>query len=75
MDVPEIGYAFIDKPDDLANNLGAKGLGEPAMIPTAPAIANAIPRATGIRFLSIPITREKILEELGRKVDLEGGLP
>jgi xanthine dehydrogenase YagR molybdenum-binding subunit len=75
MDVPDIGHAFIDKPDDLANNLSAKGLGEPAMIATAPAIANAIARATGVRFLSLPITRPKILEALGRKVGTEGGLP
>lgn len=62
LDFNKIGYAFIDEPDNLANNLGAKGLGEPALIPSAPAIANAIARATGLRFLSLPITRQKILE-------------
>jgi xanthine dehydrogenase YagR molybdenum-binding subunit len=61
LDPGEIEYAFIDKPDPIANSIGAKGLGEPALIPTAPAIANAIRRGIGVRFLSIPITREKIL--------------
>jgi xanthine dehydrogenase YagR molybdenum-binding subunit len=61
MDCSEIEYAFMDKPDLKANVLGAKGLGEPALIPTAPAIANAIRRAISVRFLSIPVTRDKIL--------------
>jgi CO/xanthine dehydrogenase Mo-binding subunit len=64
LDFNEIGFDFIDEPDLIANNLGAKGLGEPALIPTAPAIANAITNATGIRFLSLPITRDKILNAL-----------
>ncbi len=64
LDFGDIDQAFINQPDNRSNNLGAKGLGEPAMIPTSPAIANAIARATGIRFLSIPITRDKIIEGL-----------
>jgi xanthine dehydrogenase YagR molybdenum-binding subunit len=64
LDFNEIECAFIDAPDNLANSLGAKGLGEPALIPTAPAIANALRRATGTRFLSLPITRDKILERM-----------
>jgi CO/xanthine dehydrogenase Mo-binding subunit len=64
MDIFDIDHAFINKPDEVANSLGAKGLGEPALIPTAPAIANAIARAIGIRFNSIPITRYKIIEAL-----------
>jgi CO/xanthine dehydrogenase Mo-binding subunit len=73
MDVPAIGASFIDAPDDQANSLGAKGLGEPAMIPTAPAIANAVARAIGIRFMSLPITRDKVLDALSKKTAAGGG--
>jgi CO/xanthine dehydrogenase Mo-binding subunit len=64
MDLPEIVTEMIDRPDIQANNLGSKGIGEPPIIPTAPAIANAIADALGIRIRELPITREKILEAL-----------
>ena len=67
LDVTDIDCDFIDDPDIIANNLGVKGLGEPPIIPTAPAIANAITQAIGIRFLSLPITRDKIIEALQKK--------
>jgi CO/xanthine dehydrogenase Mo-binding subunit len=43
---------------------GAKGVGEPGDVPTAPAIANAIYDAIGVRITSLPITPEKILAAL-----------
>jgi CO/xanthine dehydrogenase Mo-binding subunit len=46
---------------------GAKGLGEPALAPTAAAIANAIYDAVGVRVKDLPITPEKILEGLRKK--------
>jgi len=46
---------------------GAKGLGEPALAPTAAAIANAIYAAVGVRVKDLPITPEKILEGLRKK--------
>lgn len=46
---------------------GAKGLGEGALTPTAPAIGNAIYNAVGIRIKDLPITREKILKALKEK--------
>jgi CO/xanthine dehydrogenase Mo-binding subunit len=58
---------MVDRPDASANNLGSKGVGEPPIIPTSPAIANAIADALGIRFKELPITRDKILEVLGGK--------
>ena len=64
MDAPEIVVRFIDVPDRKANNLGAKGLGEPPIIPTAAAIANAVANATGARVRHAPMTRARVLEAL-----------
>ena len=63
-DVPEIVTDFIDIPDEHLTNLGSKGLGEPPIIPTAAAIANAIRDATGADVHSLPITREEMLRAL-----------
>lgn len=65
-DIPEIVFEMVDRPDPRANNLGAKGVGEPPIIPTAAAIANAVANALGVRIYELPITREKILKALGR---------
>ena len=46
---------------------GAKGIGESAMCPTAPAIANAIYNATGIRLTHLPMTPERILKAIKNK--------
>lgn len=51
---------------DGAGPFSAKGIGEPASIPTAPAVANAICAATGSRFLALPITMEEIYHSLRR---------
>ena len=64
MDTPEIVVRFIDAPDRKANNLGAKGLGEPPIIPAAAAIANAVANATGARIRHSPMTRARVLEAL-----------
>jgi CO/xanthine dehydrogenase Mo-binding subunit len=61
-DCPEIVVEFIDKPDPHASALGLKGLGEPPIVPTAPAIANAVYHATGVRVRTSPITRRRFLE-------------
>ncbi len=63
-DVPEIVCEFVDQPDAHLTNLGSKGLGEPPIIPTAAAIANAIRDATGANVRSLPITREEMLRAL-----------
>ncbi len=63
-DVPEIVAEFVDVPDEHLTNLGSKGLGEPPIIPTAAAIANAIRDATGADVHSLPITREELLRAL-----------
>jgi CO/xanthine dehydrogenase Mo-binding subunit len=46
---------------------GAKGIGEPGCVPSAPAIANAIYDAIGVRIKDLPITPEKILAALKQK--------
>jgi xanthine dehydrogenase molybdenum-binding subunit len=46
---------------------GAKGIGEPGCVPTAPAIANAIYDAVGVRIKDLPITPEKVLAALKEK--------
>jgi xanthine dehydrogenase YagR molybdenum-binding subunit len=63
-DVPEIVTELIDIPDDHLTNLGSKGLGEPPIVPTSAAIANAIRDATGADVRSLPITREEMLRAL-----------
>jgi xanthine dehydrogenase YagR molybdenum-binding subunit len=63
-DVPELVCEFVDKPDEHLTNLGSKGLGEPPIIPTAAAIANAIRDATGADVRSLPITRQEMLRAL-----------
>ena len=63
-DVPEIVSELIDEPDTHLTNLGSKGLGEPPIIPTAAAIANAIRDATGAEVRELPITREEMLRAL-----------
>ncbi len=56
LDVPvDMTSLPIEMPDDQANIVGAKGLGEPVTIPTAAAIANAVFHATGIRVTTTPI--------------------
>ncbi|MFQ5484350.1 MAG: xanthine dehydrogenase family protein molybdopterin-binding subunit, partial [Desulfobacterales bacterium] len=50
---------------------GAKGIGEPGCVPTAPAIANAIYDAVGVRIRDLPITPERVLTALKAKKGLE----
>jgi xanthine dehydrogenase YagR molybdenum-binding subunit len=63
-DVPEIVTDLVDVPDPHLTNLGSKGLGEPPIVPTAAAIANAIRDATGADVRSLPISREEMLRAL-----------
>lgn len=53
--------------DDKAGPYGAKGVGEPGCVPVAPAIANAVADAVGVRLTSLPITPEKVLMAIKRK--------
>ncbi|HLX72952.1 MAG TPA: xanthine dehydrogenase family protein molybdopterin-binding subunit [Verrucomicrobiae bacterium] len=60
-DVPEIEIILFDMPER-----GVIGIGEPATIPTAAAIANAVANAIGVRVSSLPITPQKVLAALGK---------
>ena len=63
-DVPEIVVDFVNVADENLPNLGAKGLGEPPIVPTAAAIANAFAHATGRRAAALPLTPARVLEAL-----------
>jgi CO/xanthine dehydrogenase Mo-binding subunit len=68
LDVPsDTSCLPIDPHDTECNTTGTKGLGEPATIPTAPAIANAVYHATGIRLTRAPITPMEMLERLAAR--------
>ena len=62
-DVPEVEAIFIERSDP-KGPFGGKGLGECALIPTAPAIVNAIADATGVRITRLPATRDRVLHAL-----------
>jgi xanthine dehydrogenase YagR molybdenum-binding subunit len=64
MDIPEIKVIIPSQGDPLISNTGAKGCGEPAMIPTPAAIGNAVYNAIGVRMKSLPITPDKVLMAL-----------
>jgi CO/xanthine dehydrogenase Mo-binding subunit len=65
MNVPPIESVIVEVPSRFGP-YGAKGVGEPPSIPVAPAIANAICDAIGVRIKELPITPEKIFEALHR---------
>ncbi len=61
---PKIKVILVESKEDCGPFYG-KGCGEACIVPTAPAVANAIFDAVGIRIKEIPITSELILRELG----------
>ncbi|MFT4040959.1 MAG: xanthine dehydrogenase family protein molybdopterin-binding subunit [Thermomicrobiales bacterium] len=66
-DIPPIEHRHIGRPDSVANSTGAKGAGEPPLIPTAPAIANAIYDAIGVRLHETPLTRQRVLAAMAAR--------
>ena len=65
MDVPEYQAIILESRSGVGP-FGAKGIGEPALTPVAPAIANAVADAIGVRIFDLPITPEKVVNALRR---------
>jgi xanthine dehydrogenase YagR molybdenum-binding subunit len=59
-DAPEVEVEFVET-EDAYGPYGAKAVGEPPIVPSVAAIANALFNATGVRFTDLPITRDRIL--------------
>ena len=68
LEMPEI-VPILTEVYDPANNVGVKGLGEPPIVPTAAAIANAVSHAIGRRVRELPITPARVLELLARPAE------
>jgi CO/xanthine dehydrogenase Mo-binding subunit len=66
-DMPAVIDPICVETPDRNGPFGAKGIGESALIPVAPAIANAIYDAVGVRIKDLPIKAEKIYLGLGEK--------
>jgi xanthine dehydrogenase YagR molybdenum-binding subunit len=79
MDQAPMDVAFVDLVDAEANSLGAKGLGEPPIIPTAAALLNAVSDALDLRLTDLPLTPRRVLDALHRATaevrETEGGRP
>jgi CO/xanthine dehydrogenase Mo-binding subunit/aerobic-type carbon monoxide dehydrogenase small subunit (CoxS/CutS family) len=63
---PEIEVLLVEIPS-FEGPFGAKGLGEPALLPTAPAIINAVSRAVGARIREVPATPERVLRAIRQR--------
>jgi len=59
LDVPDVTSIVLESGEGMGP-WGARGIGEPAMVPTAPAIANAVFDAVGVRVTRLPITPERL---------------
>jgi CO/xanthine dehydrogenase Mo-binding subunit len=64
LDVPPDIHAIVLEDPEPSHPLGAKGIGEPSLVGAAPAIANAIRAATGVRLTTLPMTPERVLDAL-----------
>ena len=60
-DMPEVIPIIVESPEP-TGPFGAKGVGEPALIPTAPAIINGITNALGKRIYHLPANLERVLD-------------
>jgi CO/xanthine dehydrogenase Mo-binding subunit len=59
--MPEVVPIIVEDPEP-TGPYGAKGVGEPTLIPTAPAIINAIADALGVRIYDLPANLERVLK-------------
>lgn len=61
-DLPDLDVTFLDYPDLIVNEYGARGIGEIGMAGVAPAITSAVYHATGVRVRELPIRIEDLLQ-------------
>jgi CO/xanthine dehydrogenase Mo-binding subunit len=66
LDVPQVNSIIVEDPDP-TGPLGVKGVGELSLVPTIPAIMNAIYDAVGVRITDLPATPEKVLMAIREK--------
>jgi xanthine dehydrogenase YagR molybdenum-binding subunit len=64
-DVPNIDVTFLDYPDKVLNEYGARGIGEIGLTGCASALTMATYHATGVRIRELPIRIEKLLANAG----------
>lgn len=69
-DMPEIDVILVEDPEP-HGPYGAKGIGEPALVPTAPAIFNAVRHATGIRVTRAPLLPHRLKAALNAGAEEE----
>ena len=72
MDMPKVECIILESRSGVGP-YGAKGIGEPAMTAVAPAIANAVADAIGVRVFEMPITPERVVNALKRRTAPEDG--
>jgi CO/xanthine dehydrogenase Mo-binding subunit len=63
VDIPSMTVKLLEIPEPYAP-FGARGLGEPPLTPTAPAILNAVVDAVGVPMFQIPLTPERVLSAI-----------
>ncbi len=63
MDMPKVECILLESRSGIGP-FGAKGIGEPALTPVAPAIANAVADAIGVRVFEMPITPERVINAM-----------
>lgn len=61
-DLPDLDVTFLDYPDYIVNEYGARGIGEIGMAGVAPAITEAVYHATGVRVRELPVRIEDLLQ-------------
>ncbi|HJM42546.1 MAG TPA: hypothetical protein QF870_04405, partial [Nitrospinota bacterium] len=66
LEMPEVIPIFVEV-EEPAGPFGAKGIAEPAQVPTAPAIQDALYDAVGIRIQTTPFTPKKVLQAIERR--------
>jgi putative selenate reductase molybdopterin-binding subunit len=65
-DIPRTDVLVVESHDSVGP-MASKGIGESCINPVAPALANAVADATGVRYRSLPLSPERIYEQLGAR--------